>query len=73
MARTTTLRKSNAGSNTGASGVPQGTPGGIRQAVGSRRGIQMKFGPEVYLWILVVLEVGAMALLRKNFRRYHGG
>lgn len=26
-----------------------------------------------YLWVLVGLEVGALAYMRKHFRRYHGG
>lgn len=73
MARTTTLRSSNAGSNTAASGMPQGTPGGIRQAVGSRRGSMMMFGQEMYLWVLVLLEVAVIGGFRKHFRRYHGG
>lgn len=72
MARTTTLRNNNAArSNTSASGVPQGTPGGVRQAVGSRVG--SGFQTEYYLWVLVLLEVGILAGLRNKFRRYHGG
>jgi hypothetical protein len=30
-------------------------------------------GQEVYLWILVVIEVALLGGFRKYFRRYHGG
>lgn len=51
-----------------------GTFGGGAQAVGSRPGKRsMQFGDEVYLWILVLIEVGLMAHLRNLFSRYHGG
>lgn len=33
----------------------------------------MKFGQEVYLWILVIIEVLLMGAGRKYFRRVHGG
>lgn len=32
-----------------------------------------KLGQEVYLWILVVIEVAMIGGFRKYFRRYHGG
>lgn len=68
MARTGGTRSGS--SATGA----QGTLGGIRQAVGSKPGrTPMAFGDEVYLWILVFLEVGAIAYFRSMFSRYHGG
>lgn len=48
--------------------------GGPTQAVGSKPGRgSMQFGDEVYLWILVAIEVGLMAHLRNMFSRYHGG
>lgn len=58
-------------SNVRSSG-PQGTPGGLRRKPGVRGG---KFTPgqEVYLWILVLIEVTLMGGFRKFFRRYHGG
>jgi len=30
-------------------------------------------GEEKYLWLLVAIEVGALAWLRVAFRRHHGG
>lgn len=55
------------------SGILNGTPGG-RAAGGGRPGRpQLQLGDEIYLWILVLLEVGAMGWLRHNFRRRHGG
>lgn len=51
----------------------QGTMGGV-SAIGPRPGKSMTIlGDEVYLWILVVLEVGAIMFLRSAFSRYHGG
>lgn len=70
-------------SNTAPSGVPQGTLGGVgatratstatppRANTGNRP--SLNFGEEVYLWILVLLEVAIMSYLRNHFRRYHGG
>lgn len=74
MARTVSMKRTPSTSNTNPSGAPQGTPGGTRTAVGARpgRGV-MQVGGEMYLWALVLLEVGAMAWLRNHFRRYHGG
>lgn len=34
---------------------------------------QLMLGDEKYLWILVILEVLATGVLRKKFRRHHGG
>jgi hypothetical protein len=73
--RMTTATGTGARSNT-ASGAPgtQGTLGGIRTAVGGRPGSRsMPMGDEVYLWILLALEVGAISWLRATFSRYHGG
>lgn len=73
MARSVMGGRTPSASNTTPSGAPQGTTGGTR-AVGAKPGTgQLAIGDEVYLWALVLLEVGAMAWLRKNFRRYHGG
>jgi hypothetical protein len=33
----------------------------------------MKIGDEGYLWILIALELGAIAWLRHAFKRRHGG
>lgn len=58
-------------SNTNQSGVPQGTLGG--RATGRPGRPQLNLGDEKYLWGLVILEVIFTGMLRKNFRRYHGG
>jgi hypothetical protein len=53
----------------------QGTPGGVR-APSRKPGAGKKstaFGVEIYLWILVGIEVALMGALRKYFRRHHGG
>jgi hypothetical protein len=50
-----------------------GTLGGRKFATGAGPGMRLAVGDEGYLWILVVLEVVAMAALRKKFKRYHGG
>lgn len=48
--------------------------GGPAQPVGSRPGRrQVALGDEIYLWILVALEVGFIAYFRSMFSRYHGG
>ena len=60
-------------SNATPSGIPQGTMGGRSASAGARPGLKLNFGDEVYLWILVALEVLAIGLLRQRFRRYHGG
>lgn len=60
-------------SNTNASSVPNsGTPGG-RSSMGRPGRPQLMIGDEKYLWILVILEALATGILRKKFRRYHGG
>lgn len=62
-------------SNTTPSGAPQGTMGGTgRAAAATPGGRLLGLVDEVtYLWVLVGLEVGALAYMRKHFRRYHGG
>lgn len=66
------LGKNSATSNTRQSGVTGGTLGGIK-AAGGRPGMKLQAGDEVYLWVLVFLEVAVMAFLRNRFRRHHGG
>jgi hypothetical protein len=66
------------GAGTMSSAAPgpgtQGTMGGPKQAVGSRPGRRnVVWGDEVYLWILVAVEVGLIAHFRNMFSRYHGG
>lgn len=52
----------------------QGTLGGSAAAIGPRPGKRLTImGDEVYLWILVALEVGVIMFLRSAFARYHGG
>jgi len=61
-------------SNPTPSGYPQGTMGGPSAAAGPRPGARsIALGDEVYLWLLVFLEVGTMCFLRQKFRRHHGG
>lgn len=63
-------------SNTTPSGAPQGTMGGVgtRTSVGSRPGKRpINIGDEMYLWILVLIEVLLIAWGRKASRRHHGG
>lgn len=75
MARTTSMRATsgNAGRSAPGPGV-QGTMGGPAPAVGARIGSRtVKLGDEVYLWILVGVEVAAISWLRSAFSRYHGG
>lgn len=54
---------------------PQGTPGGkprtIRKQGAARQPIKM--GPNVYLWILVGIELFLTGAFRRYFRRFHGG
>jgi len=67
-------RMGEARTTAGVSPGTQGTLGGAARAVGARPGkYAMQFGEEVYLWILVIAEVGAIAWLRSMFSRYHGG
>jgi hypothetical protein len=35
--------------------------------------MKLAIGDEGYLWILVIIEVLAIGILRKKFKRYHGG
>jgi hypothetical protein len=61
-------------SNPAPSGRMQGTMGGPSAAAGARPGARSVYlGDEVYLWLLVFLEVGTMCFLRNKFRRHHGG
>jgi hypothetical protein len=61
-------------SNPTPSGVPQGTMGGPAPAAGARPGTRsVNVGDEMYLWVLVFLEVGTMCFMRNKFRRHHGG
>ena len=54
---------------------PQGTLGGTAHAAPRKRatGPTLKLGTEVYLWILVAIEVMLVGGLRKFFRQVHGG
>jgi hypothetical protein len=51
---------------------PQGTPGGKARKPGVA-GRRMIVGQEIYLWILVLIEVALIGGFRKYFRRFHGG
>lgn len=54
---------------------PQGTPGGTARP-GRRPGGRQpfNFGINIYLWILVAIEIAIMGGFRKYFgRRHHGG
>jgi hypothetical protein len=69
-----------AGRTAGSTSAPppgaQGTLGGRAQPTGAGPGKlrrNMVVGDEMYLWILVLAEVGAIAWLRNTFSRYHGG
>lgn len=58
----------------GVGHAPTGMLGGVKQAVGSAPGRKpLMLGDEMYLWILVLLEVGAITWARSAFSRYHGG
>lgn len=59
--------------NTAPTGIKQGTPGGKWFPAGGRPGKKIQMGDELYLWILVLLEVLTMSGLRHVMRRYHGG
>lgn len=48
-----------------------GSPGG--PATGRPGRHQLMLGDEMYLWMLVIIEVLLTGILRKKFRRYHGG
>lgn len=52
----------------------QGSLGGAATPTGSRPGRrQIALDDGMYMWILVAIEVGAIAFLRSTFSRYHGG
>jgi len=60
-------------SNPNPSGIKQGTLGG-RPAAGARPGARpVLVGDEMYLWLLLALEIGTMAFMRNKFKRHHGG
>ena len=60
-------------SNPNPTGMPQGTMGGPAPA-GARPGARnIALGDEMYLWVLIFLEIGTMAFFRNKFRRHHGG
>ena len=42
-------------------------------AAGPRPGRHLAVGQEMYLWLLVFIEVALMAALRLQFRNRHGG
>ncbi len=71
MARAVFGAKS-ATSNTRASGTTGGTLGGVKSS-GGRPGMKLNAGDEVYLWVMVALEMLLMVFLRNNFRSHHGG
>jgi hypothetical protein len=67
------LGKNSSTSNTRPSGMTGGTLGGVKMSSGGRPGLKMQAGDEMYLWVLVILEVLLMSFLRNSFRRHHGG
>jgi hypothetical protein len=68
------MRHARAASNSSPGPSVQGTMGGPAPSVGSKPGrMQVKMDDSMYLWILVLLEVGTIAWLRAAFSRYHGG
>jgi len=56
-------------------GPTSGTFGGVKVALGKQPGqrAQVSFGDAGYLWIMVALEVAAIAWGRSIFSRHHGG
>lgn len=76
MARTVLGQHASRRSTTGQPGVaPGGTMGGKPNAkVGRRPGARpVNVGSEMYLWVLVIVEALLVGILRKQFRRHHGG
>lgn len=71
MARAFSGRIPSASNATPSSAPNAGTLGGA--ATGRPGRPQLMLGDEKYLWLLVILEVIATSILRKRFRRYHGG
>lgn len=60
-------------SNATPSGIKQGTLGGLGRAAGGKPGMKFMGGDEMYLWLLVIIEVAVIGYLRRHFRRFHGG
>jgi hypothetical protein len=52
---------------------PQGTPGGKARRKPGVAGRKLVPGQEIYLWILVLIEIALIGGFRKYFRRFHGG
>ena len=73
MARTILGRNSQSSNPSPGNAAPGGTFGGRKIATGATPGMRLAIGDEGYLWILVLIEVFAIAVLRKKFKRYHGG
>jgi hypothetical protein len=70
-----TRRGGRAAGQNGPAGQSQGTLGGIMQnAMGAKPGARASgLGDAGYLWVLIALEVSAIAWLRTSFKRRHGG
>lgn len=73
MARTILGRNSQSSNPSPGTGGSGGTLGGRKIATGAGPGMRLAIGDEGYLWILTIVEVILIALLRKKFKRYHGG
>lgn len=71
MARAFTGRIPSASNPTPSRAGNSGTLGGPSTRRPGRP--QLMLGDEMYLWILVILEVLVTGILRKQFRRHHGG
>lgn len=72
MARTVFGNKTNRSNPT--PGMGGGTMGGRKSPIGGRPGSRsIQVGDEMYLWLLVIIEVATMGYLRHHFRRHHGG
>ena len=73
--RTRRLFNHSSKSNTAAVGVTGGTLGGAagHRAAGKSPGHRLAVGDEGYLWLLIAIEVILLGILRKQFRRHHGG
>lgn len=78
MAATKTGRMSGAGGRNAASAPTgggigsQGTLGGLRMGFGGG-GRKAQGIDNIYLWILVLIEIGLIGSFRHIFRRRHGG
>lgn len=64
---------STAASNGGTPAAPPPARGRAGRRTGSGGGFLSGLGPAGYLWLLVGLEVAAIAGLRHYFRDHHGG